>query len=36
MFLRKQCRGGRINVVDPDRYNHKLIITLISKYLCFL
>ena len=36
MFLRKQCRGGRINAVDPDRFNHKLKITLISKYLCFL
>jgi hypothetical protein len=36
MFLRKQCRGGRINAVNPDRFNHKLKITLISKHLRFL
>ena len=36
MFLRKQCRSGRINIVDPDRFGYKLKIFLISKSLRFL
>jgi hypothetical protein len=36
MFLRKQCWGGRINIVDPDRFRYKLKIILISKSLRFL
>ena len=36
MFLRKQCWGGRINIVDPDRFVYKLKIILISKSLRFL